>query len=183
MDIQSTAIDGAYGVTSTRFKDERGSFGRLFCDRELVDILQGRSIVQVNNSVTNTPGAVRGMHLQKAPNAEMKFVRCLRGRAWDVAIDLRLGSKTVLQYHAMELSPENGKMFVIPEGCAHGFQALEPETELLYFHTAYYVLESEWGVKFDDPLIGINWPLDAIDVSERDQTHEYLSDDFRGIDI
>jgi dTDP-4-dehydrorhamnose 3,5-epimerase len=120
------------------------------------------------------------MHFQYPPHAEWKQVRCLRGRVWDVALDLRAGSSTLLQWHAEELSPDNGRAMVIPEGCAHGFQVLEPDSELLYLHSACYTPAAEGGVAYDEPRAGIRWPLAVTDISERDRGHARLTDNFRG---
>ncbi|MFS8930195.1 dTDP-4-dehydrorhamnose 3,5-epimerase [Cupriavidus taiwanensis] len=183
MNIEATPIEGVMVVTSQAFADHRGAFQRLYCDKELADVLGGRHIVQANHSRTAQVGAVRGMHYQLPPHAEMKLVRCLRGRVWDVAVDLRQGSPTFLRRHAVELSAENGRMFVIPEGCAHGFQVLEPESELLYLHTAHYAPQAEGGVRHDDPQLGIEWPLPVADLSQRDRSHPLLTSDYSGIKL
>jgi dTDP-4-dehydrorhamnose 3,5-epimerase len=112
----------------------------------------------------------------------MKLVRCLRGRVWDVAVDLRRGSPTFLQWHAEELSAENGRLLVIPEGCAHGFQALEDHSELLYLHTAAYQPAAECGVAVDDARLGLSWPLPIRELSGRDRAHPPLTEDFEGLD-
>jgi len=168
-------------VETTPFKDQRGAFYRAFCDQELASLLQGRITRQINVSRTDTVGAVRGLHFQHPPHAEMKLVRCLRGRVWDVALDLRRGSTTFLHWHAEELSADNAHMIVIPEGCAHGFQVLEADSELLYLHTAAYAPKFEGGVRHDDPTVNISWPLTAADISQRDARHPLLSEDFKGI--
>jgi dTDP-4-dehydrorhamnose 3,5-epimerase len=124
---------------------------------------------------------VRGLHFQYHPHAEMKLIRCLRGRVFDVAVDLRKNSPTFLEWHAEELSGENQRMIVIPEGFAHGFQVLETDSELLYLHTATYQKGSEGAVRYNDPLIGIHWPLPVTDVSARDQNHPFLDHSFHGI--
>jgi dTDP-4-dehydrorhamnose 3,5-epimerase len=111
----------------------------------------------------------------------MKLIRCIKGRVFDVAVDLRRGSSSFLRWHAEELTPANARMLVIPEGCAHGFQALEAESELLYLHTALYVPEAEDGVRFDEARIGISWPLPVVDVSQRDQSFAALDAHFSGI--
>jgi dTDP-4-dehydrorhamnose 3,5-epimerase len=183
MVIESTPIEGAMVVVSQAHADHRGSFQRVYCDRDLESIVAGRHIVQANSSRTVQRGAVRGMHFQLAPHADMKLVRCQRGRAWDVVVDLRRGSATFLRWYAVELSPENTFMFVIPEGCAHGFQALEPDTELLYLHTAHYAPEAEGGIRHDDPRVGIQWPLSVADLSQRDRAHPHLTSDFFGIQL
>lgn len=181
MNITVTRIPGALVATQLPFQDERGAFGRLFCERSLAALLGGRHIVQINQSRTRALGAVRGMHFQHSPHAEMKFVRCLKGRVWDVVLDLRAGSPTFLQWHAEVLSPEAATMMVIPEGCAHGFQVLEAESELLYLHTAFYEPKSEGAVRFNDPLVNITWPLPVTDLSQRDMNHLLLSNDFAGL--
>jgi dTDP-4-dehydrorhamnose 3,5-epimerase len=113
----------------------------------------------------------------------MKFVRCLRGRVWDVALDLREGSRTFLRWHAEELSPENTRMLVIPEGCAHGFQVLAADSELLYLHTAFYDPASEGGIRPDDPALAIPWPLAITDTSARDRGHALLESSFKGLSL
>jgi len=183
MNLLTTPIEDVYVAETSRFTDERGAFARLFCERELASALGERHIVQVNHSLTKRVGAVRGMHYQHAPHAEMKMVRCLKGRIWDVAVDLRKDSPSFLNWHAVELSADNDRMMVIPEGCAHGFQVLEADSELLYLHTAFYSPESEGGVRFDDPAIGIDWPLDVTDLSERDNSHSLIDDNFCGVEL
>jgi dTDP-4-dehydrorhamnose 3,5-epimerase len=127
-----------------------------------------RPIAQVNLSRTEAVGTVRGLHLQAPPHSEAKLVRCLRGRIWDVAVDLRPGSATYGQWHAVELSPSAANALLIPEGCAHGFQVLEPGSELLYLHSGVWVSEAETGVRFDDRRLAIPWPLPPTGLSERD---------------
>jgi len=181
MKLLGSAIDGVVIVETTRMMDHRGAFARLFCEDALADVLGERHIVQINHSRTARVGAVRGMHFQHAPQAEMKMVRCLKGRVWDVAVDLRKASSTFLQWHAVELSAANDRMLVVPEGCAHGFQVLEAESELLYLHTAAYSPASEGGVRHDDPALGIDWPLDVADMSQRDRTHPLIAEDYCGV--
>ncbi len=166
---------------SKPFKDERGAFARLFCEQELSRVIGQRKIVQINHSCTETLGAVRGLHFQNSPHAEMKLVRCLKGKVWDVAVDLRPQSTSYKQWYAHVLSPQNGHMMVIPEGFAHGFQVLEAGSELLYLHTAIYKPEAEGGVHHDDPALGITWPIPVTDISARDSNHAYIDTSFRGI--
>jgi len=125
MKIVATPISGVFEVETTPFVDHRGAFARLYCEHELAEVIGGRRIVQINHSRTEMAGVVRGLHYQHPPHAEMKLVRCLKGRVWDVAVDLRQGSQTFLKWHAVELSPARANMLVIPEGLAHGFQVLE----------------------------------------------------------
>ncbi len=181
--LAATPIDGVAVVETARFMDHRGAFARLFCEDALAGLLGERRIVQINHSRTVQVGAVRGMHFQHAPHAEMKMVRCLKGRVFDVAVDLRAASATFLQWHAVELSEENARMLVIPEGCAHGFQVLEPDSELLYLHTAAYAPAAEGGVRHDDPELAITWPRAATDLSERDRRHPLIDKAFCGVEL
>ncbi len=126
-------------------------------------------------------GVLRGMHFQNPPFSEMKLIRCLRGKVWDVAVDLRNGSSTFLSWYFQELSPENNLMMVIHEGFAHGFQVLEDESELLYLHTEYYKPDTEGGFRFDDPRLSIKWPLKPIDLSKKDINYPFITDDFKGL--
>jgi dTDP-4-dehydrorhamnose 3,5-epimerase len=183
MKITATRISGVVVVEHGPFSDERGTFTRLFCSSELAGILGSRHVVQINRSRTAAVGAVRGLHYQRAPYAEMKLVTCLKGRVWDVAVDLRAGSETFLNWHAEELNACNSRMVVIPEGCAHGFQILEPDSELLYLHTAPYHMPSEGGIQALDPRLRISWPLPIADLSERDKNHPLLSSNFMGLNV
>ena len=168
-------------VIRERRTDERGFLSRLFCAEELQSAGWHRGIAQINHTRTSRPGAVRGMHFQHPPHAEAKLISCVRGRVWDVAVDLRAGSPTLLRWHAEELSADNGRALLIPEGFAHGFQALEPDSELLYLHSAPYSPGSEGAVNAVDPRLAITWPLPIADRSARDQAHPLLTDDFHGI--
>jgi len=176
-----TAIPGLNVAETTVRLDDRGTFGRLFCQAELSTLLESRQVVQINHSCTASVGAIRGLHFQYPPHAEMKLVRCLKGRVWDVAVDIREDSPTFLRWHAEELSPSSGRMMIIPEGFGHGFQALEPESELLYLHTAFYTPSAEAGLRFDDPRLAIRWPLPVTDISARDSAHPYVPPTWSGI--
>jgi dTDP-4-dehydrorhamnose 3,5-epimerase len=125
---------------------------------------------------------VRGLHYQRAPYAEMKLVSCTRGAVWDVAVDLRAGSPTFLRWHAERLSADEGTALLVPEGCAHGFQALVDDVELVYCHSAAYVLEAEGGLHAQDPRLAIDWPLPVEGLSARDASHPPIGGDFRGVD-
>ena len=180
--VTPTSIAGVMVVSTQVLTDHRGAFARLFCHEALGHVVGSRQIVQINQSRTSRVGAVRGMHFQRAPRAEMKLVRCLKGRVWDVAVDLRAGSPTFRHWHAEELSEENRRMLVVPEGCAHGFQVLEADSELLYLHTAPYTPSLEGGVQPTDPMLAIAWPLPVQDLSARDSEHPWLTADFAGFD-
>jgi dTDP-4-dehydrorhamnose 3,5-epimerase len=181
MKIHYTPIADLFMAQSQPHKDERGAFARLFCEQELSSVLGARKIVQINHSCTDAVGAVRGIHFQHAPHAEMKLVRCLKGKVWDVAVDLRPQSASYKRWYAQELSPQNAYLMVIPEGFAHGFQVLEPRSELLYLHTAFYNPVAEGGVRFDDPELSIAWPLPVTNISHRDASHAHIDDRFTGI--
>lgn len=175
--IHQIELSGAAVVETKPFEDERGSFNRLFCSDELSELLGDRAIVAVNYSRSVKVGTVRGMHYQRSPYMEVKMVRCMRGKVFDVMVDLRKESSTFLHWHSEVLTPDNHKMMFIPEGFAHGFQVLEENSELLYLHTAEYHGASEGGVRFNDPLIGIEWPLELSDISDRDLSHSLISPD------
>ena len=181
MKIHSTPLAGLCIAETTPYIDGRGQFSRLYCENELSNLIGSRKIAQINHSRTTAVGAVRGMHFQLPPYAEMKLVRCLKGRVWDVAVDIRQESETFLHWHAEELSALNNRMMVIPEGFAHGFQVLDPDSELLYLHTACYAPTTEAGLKFDDPMLKIAWPLEPTDLSPRDTNHAYIDQKFKGI--
>ncbi|CAM3412339.1 dTDP-4-dehydrorhamnose 3,5-epimerase [Mycobacterium colombiense] len=183
MNIIDTPLAGLKVVQSSPHRDARGAFLRLFCAQELRAVVGQRQIAQINHSRTSNVGAVRGLHFQHPPHAEMKMIRCLRGRVWDVAVDLRAESPTFLRWYAQELAQEDAQMLVIPEGFAHGFQVLEPESELLYLHTALYHPPAEGGLRYDDPRLAIAWPLQPQDLSPRDQAHPLLNADFTGVTL
>ncbi len=181
MQITPTRLQGVVVVETPPLADDRGAFTRFFCDSELAGIVGQRRIVQINHSRTGLLGTVRGLHYQRPPHAEMKFVRCIRGRVWDVAVDLRTGSPTFLQWHAQELSPDRSLMLVVPEGCAHGFQVLEPNSEMLYLHTAFYEPAFEGGLVYNDPRLAIAWPLPVTELSCADSRRPFITEDFSGL--
>jgi dTDP-4-dehydrorhamnose 3,5-epimerase len=181
MKIIETDIPGVAVVETTPFRDHRGEFMRCFCEKELAPLLGARHIVQINRSMTPTPGCVRGLHFQYPPHAEMKLVRCTRGRVFDVAVDIRMHSPTFLRWFGCELSPQNARMLAIPEGFAHGFQVLEAESELFYLTTAPYSKTDEAGITPEDPAIGIRWPLPVVGLSERDRDHPRIDAKFQGV--
>jgi len=183
MKIRTTQIAGVEIVENQYMEDSRGFFGRLFCQQELGEVLGERQVVQVNHSHTKQLGSVRGFHYQKPPYAEMKLVRCIKGKVWDVVVDLRAGSPTFLQWFTQELSEENNKVMVIPEGCAHGFQILQENSELIYLHTAPYTPEAEGGVHVADPVLAVDWPLPITGLSARDESLPNIERNFLGITL
>lgn len=178
--LTNLAIPGVYLVEPEPARDQRGWFMRYFC----VDGFRrtGRDIrfVQFNHSRTCRRGSIRGLHLQLGEAAEDKLVRCIRGRVMDVLVDLRRDSGTLLQKAFVELSEHNRRAVFIPRGVAHGFQTLDDDTELLYHHTNFHAPAREAGVRHDDPLVGIAWPLPVADISAKDLAWPLLSPGFNG---
>ena len=168
MRIEPLPLAGAAVVHSEPRRDARGLFARLFCQEELRELNHGRPLQQVNLSVTREGGTVRGLHFQTPPKAEDKAVRCLRGRVFDVLVDLRHGSPTFGRWCGVELDAEAMNMVYIPRGFAHGFQTLVDDCELLYLHTEFYSPEHEAGFRFDSADLGIAWPLPPRGLSPRD---------------
>jgi dTDP-4-dehydrorhamnose 3,5-epimerase len=171
MKFFETKIAGVFEIHPEPVNDKRGFFARCWCQKEFAAHGLNSRLVQCNISVNLRKGTLRGLHYQTAPFAETKLVRCTRGAMFDVALDLRPDSSSYKQWSAAVLTPENHHMLYIPEGCAHGFLTLQPETEVFYQMTEVYNAESARGVRWDDPVFGIAWP-DKVDViSERDRTY------------
>lgn len=183
MTFLETPLAGAYLITISPRGDSRGWFARTYCEREFSQIGHHAPWVQMNHSMTRQLGAIRGMHFQYQPHAEIKLVRCVAGRVFDVLVDLRAGSPTLGQWFGAELSAENGQMMYVPKGFAHGFQTLATDCQLLYCHSNFYEPQREGAVRFDDPKIGVQWPLPVTDISARDASHPLLDDPFVGITI
>jgi len=180
--IRPTPIPGVVIIGRTRFSDDRGYLERLFDAQGASDLLGERLIQQINRTFTREAGTIRGLHLQLPPNAETKVVSCLRGSVFDVAVDLRPGSATFGEWFGCELSADNGRALWIPEGCAHGVQTLEPDSELLYLHTAAYAPESEAALNPLSSEVGIDWPRAVTRVSERDASSPTALGAFQGVD-
>lgn len=179
--ITDLPLAGLKLVGRQRLGDSRGFLARLFCAEELAVIGWLQPIAQINHTFTARRGTVRGMHFQLPPHAEMKLVTCMQGEVWDVAVDLRAGSPTFLHWHAERLSANNGRALLIPEGFAHGFQALTDGVELLYCHSAAYTQSAEGGVNPQDERLSITWPLAITELSARDAAHPMLEDGFEGV--
>lgn len=181
MNLHSTPLAGLYEIHHTPIVDVRGRFTRLFCEQELLPLRPNLHLTQINLSETRDRGAVRGLHYQIPPAAEAKLIRCLRGRAFDVAVDLRKSSPTFLQWHAVELAEDNNRAVFIPEGFAHGFQALTDEVHLLYMHTAPWTPACEAGLRHDDPRLAIAWPEPITALSDRDRSYALIDGAFGGV--
>ena len=182
MRFLKTEIKDLYIIEPTPFIDNRGKFFRVFCKNELKEINHSKEIVNINLSQTKKKGAIRGMHFQYPPKAEIKIVSCISGSVQDVAIDLRKNSITFLKWYSVVLSAKNMKTFYIPEGFAHGFQTLEDNSEVLYFVTEFYYPKLEGGVVYNDPKINIKWPLEITEISDKDRQIKFLDSDYKGIE-
>ena len=180
-EILDTPLQGLKLIQRKPIGDHRGYLERMFCAEELRSLIPGKGIVQINHTLTAKRGTVRGLHFQLPPYAETKFVNCLRGEVFDVAVDLRQGSPTFLHWHAEILSADNHKTLLIPEGFAHGFQTLTEDCELLYFHTAAYQPSAEGGLNAQDPRLDIRWPEAVLELSSRDGAHPPVTEAFVGL--
>lgn len=174
MIFHETKLKGAFIVDLDKKDDDRGFFARAFCSREFEEHGLRPQVVQANMSYNHKKGAVRGMHYQVSPASEPKFIRCISGAIWDVIIDMRPDSPTYLQHIGVELSAENRRAIYVPDMFAHGNQALTDGAELLYLVGEFYTPGCERGVRFDDPVIGIEWPLPVTVISENDQSWPLL---------
>jgi dTDP-4-dehydrorhamnose 3,5-epimerase len=179
--ITPSPLDGLFVVERKAVEDERGFLSRIFCAEELRTAGWLWPVNQINHAMTKVRGTVRGMHFQSPPAPEAKLVSCIRGAAWDVAVDLRRDSPTFLQWYAEELSAANRRALLIPPGFAHGFQALEPDSELFYVHSAPYSPSHEGALNPRDPRLAIRWPLDVAAISEKDANSPMIEPDFQGI--
>jgi len=182
-DFVETSLSGVYRVNRNPIVDSRGFFSRFFCAEQFKDVGLGKPIAQINHTLTRQKGTIRGMHFQFPPDTEAKLVTCLQGKVFDVAVDIRKGSSTFLQWHAETLSGDNQSSLYIPEGFAHGFQTLTDDCQLLYLHTASYVADSEGAVNPMDAMLAIDWPLEVTNMSDRDRNHVMLDSRFEGVFI
>jgi dTDP-4-dehydrorhamnose 3,5-epimerase len=178
--VTDTPIIGLKIIERLRLSDERGFLTRMFCSEELASFGWAKPIAQINHTLTRRPGAVRGLHLQLSPHRETKLVSCISGEAWDVVVDLRRDSPSFMKCFGANLSAENGRALLIPEGLAQGFQVMIADCELLSLTTCAYHPESESGIHFGEPRIGIPWPLPITELSARDRSLPPLSQAFEG---
>lgn len=173
-EFHPTPLRGLMVVQRKLLEDSRGFFARFFCADEFRQAGFNKPIAQINHTLTHKKGAVRGLHFQRPPHAETKVVSCLKGGIFDIAIDLRRGSPTFLKWHGEVLSAENKKSLLIPEGFAHGFQALTDDCELVYLHSTSFHQEAEGALNVSDPRLAIVWPLAIAELSERDRVHSFI---------
>lgn len=181
-DVMPTPIAGLVALQRKPIGDARGFLERLYCAEELRPLLGEARIQAVNRTRTATRGTVRGLHFQHTPHGEDKLIQCLRGEVLDVAVDIRRGSPTFLQWHAEVLTGENNRSLLVPRGFAHGFQTLCDDCEMLYLHTAAHKPDSEGGVDALDPRLAISWPLPVTERSTRDQSHPCIEPSFKGVE-
>jgi dTDP-4-dehydrorhamnose 3,5-epimerase len=177
MKFTETKLKGAYVIELDKLADDRGYFARAWCKEEFLKNGLDAELVQCNVSYNPKTGTLRGMHYQDPPYAETKLVRCTRGAVYDVIIDLRPSSPTFLQWTAAELTPENGKMMYVPKGFGHGFQSLEPDSMVFYQVSEFYARDYCRGVRWNDPVLNISWPLDVSVISPQDKGWKELDTD------
>jgi dTDP-4-dehydrorhamnose 3,5-epimerase len=168
MRFEPIPLAGAFLVHLAPHADARGSFARAFCAQEFAAQGLESAFVQANLSTNTYTGTVRGLHFQRAPHAEVKLVRCVKGAIYDVVIDLREESSTYLHWFGAELSEENGVAMYVPKGFAHGYQVLCDGASVFYMVSAAYAPQAEGGLRYDDPELAIAWPRAVTDVSEKD---------------
>jgi dTDP-4-dehydrorhamnose 3,5-epimerase len=176
-----TPLSGLKLLRRKRLGDNRGYLTRLFDAEELATLGWIGPIAQINETGTGEQGTVRGFHYQRPPFSEVKLIACTRGKILDVAVDIRRGSPTFLQHFAAELSDDNDLSFLLPEGFAHGYQALTPDVRIIYAHSAPYRSEAEAGLNIADPRLGVTWPLPVANLSARDRGFAMLTDEFEGV--
>jgi dTDP-4-dehydrorhamnose 3,5-epimerase len=167
--FEPTPIGGAFVIETEPVVDDRGFFARTFCRDEFSRHGLDPCVAQCAISFNARSGTLRGMHLQTPPHAEAKLVRCARGAIHDVLLDVRRASPTFGRSWAVEMTPEAGRLVYVPEGVAHGFQTLEPDTEVSYQMSRAYAPEAATGVRWDDPAFGIEWPLEVTSISAHDR--------------
>ncbi|HEY9115346.1 MAG TPA: dTDP-4-dehydrorhamnose 3,5-epimerase [Bacteroidales bacterium] len=169
MKFTETNLKGAYIIEIERIGDERGFFGRQWCQNEMTRMGLNAKIAQVNTSLNKEKGTLRGLHFQKFPYQETKLIRCIRGRIFDVIVDLRPDSVTFKKWFGLELAQDNYKMLYAPDNFAHGFITLEDNSEILYLVSQFYHPEAEAGLRWNDPQFSIEWPGQVKVISEKDK--------------
>ena len=177
MIFRELALPGAYLIDLEPHRDDRGQFARAWCREEFGDQGLVTDFVQGNVSINPEAGTLRGLHYQDDPHGEVKLIRCVRGAIYDVIVDVRPGSPAYLQWVAVELSPSQLRMLYVPEGFAHGFQTRRPDTEVNYLVSAPYAPGAGRGMRYDDPALGIDWPLPVTKISEQDRNWGLLADE------
>lgn len=176
MKFIETGVEDLFVVELDKIGDERGFFARAWCEQEFADKNLTSRMLQANTSYNKDKGTLRGLHYQVSPHEEAKLMRCTKGAIFDVAVDLRPDSKTYKKWFGIELTELNRKMLFIPEGFAHGYQTLVENTEAFYMSSAFYAPEAERGLRWNDPAIGIKWPVtENLNITEKDQSWADIS--------
>jgi dTDP-4-dehydrorhamnose 3,5-epimerase len=181
MIFSETKLKGAFVIEPEPFTDERGLFARVYCAEEFKAIGHHKPFVQINHSVNTHKATFRGLHYQLPPFSEIKLIRCVAGKVFDVIVDIRKGSQTFLQHFTVELSAKNMKMLYVPEGFAHGFITLEDNTQLIYHHTSFYKPGFEAGIGYNDPRLEIKLPVEPLVITEKDKSYPLINSSFTGI--
>lgn len=171
MIFKETPLKGAFEIEVQKIEDDRGFFGRLWCENEMKAQGLNTNLVQSNVSLSAKKGTLRGMHFQRNPYQETKLVRCTKGAVYDVIVDLRPESPTFKQWHGIMLSEDNHKMIYVPENFAHGFLTLKDNSEVYYLVTQFYNKSKEAGVRWNDPAFSIDWPEEIQEISDKDSIH------------
>ena len=174
MQFRPLAVAGAFAVEIQRHEDSRGFFGRSFCQDEFAKHGLDPVVAQCNVSWNRLRGTLRGIHFQNEPHPEAKLVRCTRGVAYDVVVDLRPDSPSYLKWASVEISADNRIALYAPAGCGHGFQTLCDDTELLYQMSESFYPELSNGIRWNDPSIGVDWPILPPIISDRDNSYADL---------
>jgi dTDP-4-dehydrorhamnose 3,5-epimerase len=182
-DFIDTPLEGLKTVQRKPIEDNRGFFSRFYCKDSFKGNSLGNEVLQINHSFSKQKGTVRGMHFQLPPYAETKYVSCIKGEIFDVAVDLRKNSPTFLHWHGEILSEHNQRSLIIPEGFAHGFQTIEEDCELLYLVSNKYEPAFERALNPTDPLVSINWPLLITEISDKDKNCLRISKKFKGLEL
>lgn len=175
MNFKETALKGAWTIDFNPNYDDRGYFSRFFCRKEFEAHGIESKVLQGNLSFSKDKGTLRGMHYQIAPFEETKLMQCVRGSVFDVIIDLRPGSQTYMQHFGLKLTAKNKRMLFVPRGFAHGFLSLEKNTEMCYLVSEYFSAESARGIRYDDPILNIQWPAPIRVVSNQDATWPFIN--------
>lgn len=169
MIFTETKLKGAFEIEISKIGDDRGFFGRSWCAKEMQEAGLNTIIAQINTSLSKEKATLRGPHYQVAPYQECKMIRCTKGSIFNIIVDLRPDSPTFLQWFGTELTEDNHKAIYSPEGFAQGFITLEDDTEITYFTTEFYVPGGDWGVRYNDPKIGIDLPIEPVVISDKDK--------------
>lgn len=181
MKFHPTPLSGAFTIELEKRGDDRGFFGRLFCEKEFEAVGLSQKFVQINDALSLQKGTLRGMHYQLPGSAEAKVVRCIRGSLYDVILDLRPDSPTFCNWFGAELTAENRLMMYVPKGFAHGLVTLEDNTEAFYLADEFYSPSCERGIRFDDPKFQIQWPISPSEISDKDKNWPDFDEDYHGV--